>query len=315
MTDPKPAIRHDRTRRGAPWAEFQRRLAAALARMPPETYLILEAPLPDGDIAAYVQFAHATSDFRAEAVSSRYLPSSRPLTAAQERQLAGLGWQRPAPDAEGQNYFREWPSPAPFAEVARLAVRTLREVYGIEEPSGLRSLHESFRRDAVPDLELGIEARTSRQAPGAPPPSAPSGDEIAQLLEAAMARWLGVEHPVRDGDGDYPIRVGSAMMFVRLLPGVPPAVAIFAPILRDVARTADLLQAINDINARIRFGRVFWSEGRVLVAMELTAADITADQVAFACVELGNLADYLDDVLHGRFGGKTMFDGRPALQN
>jgi len=307
------------------WADFERRLASVLERMPPETYLVLEAPAAAGETQVYVQFAAATAGFRAEAVSSRYLPASHPLTPAQERRLARLGWKRPEPAAAGQNFFLDWPAPAPFVDVARLAVRTLREVYRVEQPSGLRYLHESFRHEAVTQPDLGIESRSGRvpsaEAPMAGPAMAgpamagPAMADLAALLEEAVGRWLGVELPARDPDGDFPIRVGSALMFVRLLEGRPPAVAVFAPILRDVARTADLLAALNDVNSRIRFGRVFWSDAQVLVATELTGLDISANQIAYACVELGNLADTLDDLLHGRFGGKTMFDEGPTLQN
>ena len=40
-----------------------------------------------------------------------------------------------------------------------------------------------------------------------------------------------------------------------------------------------------------------------------------ADQVAFACTQLGALSNHLDDVLHGRFGGSFAFDGRSILVN
>jgi hypothetical protein len=54
---------------------------------------------------------------------------------------------------------------------------------------------------------------------------------------------------------------------------------------------------------------------QVIIVMELTAADITPSQVVVACTQLGNLADHLDDGLHGRFGGATMFPARATLVN
>jgi hypothetical protein len=111
------------------------------------------------------------------------------------------------------------------------------------------------------------------------------------------------------------VRIGSALMFIQLLDGLPPVVRIFSPILRDVAPSPTLFEALNEINARIRFGRVLWTGRQVVVAMELTAADLTEAQVVFACTQLGNLADHLDDGLHGRFGGATAFATRPTLLN
>ena len=54
---------------------------------------------------------------------------------------------------------------------------------------------------------------------------------------------------------------------------------------------------------------------QVIVAEELPAVDITADQIAFVCAQLGSLAGHLDDVLHGRFGGASTFEVPPARLN
>ena len=51
-----------------------------------------------------------------------------------------------------------------------------------------------------------------------------------------------------------------------------------------------LLEALNEINRRILFGRIFWGHRGVVVAMEITGIGLTPEQVSFACVQLGNLA-------------------------
>ncbi len=296
------------------WEAFERRLAVALGRMADESFLILSTPSAAGTGGCYVQFACGDSwGIRAEAVGNGNLPSSRPLAPAQRAQLDELGWQRPGPEEVGRNYFRMWASPAPFEEVARLAVRTLREVHGISAPADLCYAHRSVGGRTVAELDLGIEA--ARPSPPLKRPAGREPVELVPLVEGTIKRWLGLDELTRDADGDYPIRVGSALMFVRLLDGVPPVVRIFSPILHDIGLSQALLDAMNEINERIRFGRVFWTGRQVIVAMELTAVDITADQLTFACIELGNLADHLDDGLHGRFGGETVFATRPTLLN
>jgi len=298
------------------WDEFEGRLALALGRMADESFLILSSP-PNGDEAGYyVQVACGESwGIRAEAVGNSNLPSTRPLTPAQEAQLAELGWQRPGPEEVGRNFFRMWPIPAPFEDVARLAVRTLRDVYGISAPAELRYVHKSFDRGVIMEPDLGIEPGRRSPPPRRQRRAGRALAELVPLVESAIKRWLGLAELARDADGDYPIRVGSALMFVRLLDGVPPVVRIFSPILHDIGESPALLSAMNEINGRIRFGRVLWTGRQVIVVMELTAVDITADQVAFACIELGNLADHLDDGLHGRFGGSTVFATRATLVN
>jgi hypothetical protein len=86
-------------------------------------------------------------------------------------------------------------------------------------------------------------------------------------------------------------------------------------VLRGVATTAELLEALNEVNGRIRYGRVFVANHVVIVAMELPAVELTPAHVAFACAELGNLADHMDDTLRGRFGGEVAFDPNPRLVN
>ncbi len=297
------------------WDDLERRLTAALGRMPEETFLILSTAVDDDDRVCYVQFAAGAWGLRAEAVSSRFLPPDRPLSEEQEIGLVGLGWLRPEQGEDaGPNFSRRWQSPAPVTEIARLAVRTLREVYGVDAPHRLRHTYKSFER-VLGDPDLGTEPERPAPPPRPTPHAIRTAEALRPLVEDALEGWLGLDELVRDADGDYPIRVGSALMFVQVLDGVPPVVRIFSPILRDVAASAVLLEALNDINGRIRFGRVFWTGRQVVVAMELTAAGITADQVVFACTELGNLADHLDDGLHGRFGGATIFATRPTLLN
>lgn len=297
------------------WDDFERRLAAALERMLDATFLILSTRPDDPGGGCYVQFAAGDWGLRAEAVSSSFLPANRPLTPEQEIDLEGLGWLPPGSGEDaGPNFFRIWPAPAPAAEVARQAVRTLREVYGVTSPAELRHTYTSFER-VLEDPDLGTEP----ERPAPPPRPAPheyrSADELRPLVEGALEAWLGLRELVRDADGDYPIRVGSALMFVQVLDGVPPVVRIFSPILHDIAGSPALLEALNEINGLVRFGRVFWMSRQVIIAMELTAAGITPDQVVVACTQLGNLADHLDDGLHGRFGGATAFATRPTLLN
>jgi len=312
---------------GDDWAAFEARLAAALSAMDGATYLVLSvAGEPRAGASAYVQFAQGgLLGFRAEAAGNHWLPPGHGLGVAGEERLASLGWQRPAPDAasRGRNWTREWPEPVPFAEVAALAVRTLRDVYGAARPGDLRYRAGGFpaHDGPVPVPDLGI--LPDRPAPGASVPglagahSRPSAepDEAAASLEAALAEFISSADLVRDEDGDLPIRVGSAIMFVRPVPGRPPLVQVFSPIVRGVELTPALLEALNDINRHVLFGRAFWTNREVVVSMELTAVGISPPQIAFACVQLGNLADHLDDVLRGRFGGTTVFEAPTTLVN
>ena len=302
------------------WNEFTGRLADGLGKMMVESFLILELPSDEAGARAYVQFAHCADDdgsagLRAEAVGSENMPETRPLTPVQEERLDALAWQRPAPDAKGRNFHREWPAPAPCADVAALVTETLREVYGVGEPSELRYRYASFDPVEVEDLDLGLAPVPPTPRPRTKPAKAMSPGQLTPIVEEGLRLWLGIERLERDEDGDYPIPVGSAMVYVRVGDDQLPLVAVFASILTDVDEGPSLFVALNDINRRIRFARAFWVARTIVVATELAAVDVTAEQISFACMQLGSLADHLDDVLHGRFGGGFAFEGGSRLVN
>lgn len=307
------------------WADFEARLSGALGAMEHATYLVVSlAGDPRAGASAYVQFAQGgLLGFRAEAAGNHWLPAGHGLDSAQEVRLADLGWQRPGQAADGRNWVQEWEEPVPFAEVAAIAVRTLRDVYGASSPDELRYRSGAFpaHHGPAPEPSLGIppdrpvpEHPAAAVIPGQTHPS-PAPDEAAAALEHALAEFIAGADLVADQDGDLPIRVGSALMFVRPIAGVPPLIQVFSPLVSGVELTPALLDALNDINRKVLFGRVFWTEREVVVSMELTAVGISASQIAFACVQLGNLADHLDDILRGRFGGRTMFEVPKTLLN
>jgi hypothetical protein len=303
---------------GPGWEEFESRLAAALGRMKPDTFLVLTVSTPrSGGPGPYVQYAHSgRRGFRAEASGNHFLAAPNALSPEAEELLGELGWQWPEPaGGDDRNFHREWPNPAPWGEVAALSVRTLRDVFGVVSPGSLRYLHRGFLafEGRLPRLDLGIPAeRMARDRADAEPGREPALAGLNRRLEDALKAFLGLPELIRDSDGDIPVRVGSALMYVRAVAGTPPLVQLFATVLDDVELTPPLLEAINDINRRILFGRIFWGHRGVIVAMELTGVGMTPEQVSFACVQLGNLADHLDDELRARFGPPD--DDRPKRQ-
>jgi hypothetical protein len=294
---------------GPGWVEFEARLAAALERMKPDTFLVLTVSTPRSEgPGPYVQYAHSgRRGFRAEASGNHFLVAAHALSPEAEERLGALGWQWPEPAGEDdRNFHREWPNPAPWTEIAALTVQTLRDVFGVAMPTSLRFLQRGFPTFAgrLPRLDLGIPAdRSPRGGPDVTPPGpVPALTGLNRRLEDALKAFLGLDDLIRDADGDIPVRVGSALMFVRAVPGTPPLVQLFAHVLDDVDLTLPLLEAINDTNRRILFGRIFWAHRVVIVAMEITGVALEPEQVSFACVQLGILADHLDDELAARFG-------------
>jgi hypothetical protein len=247
-------------------------------------------------------------------VGSGNLASTRPLAPAQLARLRRLGWRAPRKsDRACRNHWREWPEPAPVAQVAASAVTTLREVYGVAGPDELRARYQLFESGATADLGLGLapipDSGCARSADSA-------FDELESVVEAGLKAFCGVTELPVDGDGDRLVPVdGGAMVYVRLLDGRPPTAAVFSVLAVGIPPSPALFLALNDINTRLRFGRAWWEDGRITVGAELSGLRLTGEQVGHACVELARMASVLDDDLHGRFGGRMAPGAGPALAN
>jgi len=92
--------------------------------------------------------------------------------------------------------------------------------------------------------------------------SASSGHEVMAALEMPAAGVTADEIAfacVQVGSiaDHFDIRMGSAMVFVRVVDAKPPHLAVFSPVLSGIRATPELFDALNDVNTRIRFGRVF----------------------------------------------------------
>lgn len=103
------------------------------------------------------------------------------------------------------------------------------------------------------------------------------------------------------------IRSGTALVLVRLVDAEPALVRVFSPLLREVARSDELLAELNEINAHLSFLRLFWRDDTVFAASELLAASLDLASLANACDALCDLADYYDERLHDRFGGTLAY--------
>jgi len=315
-----PAAGDSGSRGALSWDDFEARLVAALERMALDQYLILSTrPAGNDESLYYVQFAQGDrAGFRAEAVSNRYLTGAAQLSPAQEDAMAVLGWQFPDYHAtKPENFSRQWPMPAPFAEAARLAIGTLRQVYGVGRPADLD--YRRFTREGHDFAEpgLGIDAKRPTTPRGKGQPAAATGAELTPLVEAALCRFLGAPSIALDPAGNYPVPTGTTMLFVRILPFEPPVVRVFAPVFRGMAATPELLVALNELNTELLFCRVLVVNGEVIVATELRGAGMTADDVAWGCLVVGTWVERIRATLADRLGpaGEPSPEPRPKLLN
>lgn len=133
-------------------------------------------------------------------------------------------------------------------------------------------------------------------------------DRIRPYLEKLLAEGFGIPDLAPGPDGEYPFRYRSAGYYVCLVNEELPTVHVFSIALRDVKRAPKLFSAVNDINAEISFARVYVVERQVLVATELVAETIDAEELGNACNIVGRIADQVGAELQKDFGGRVLFD-------
>lgn len=109
------------------------------------------------------------------------------------------------------------------------------------------------------------------------------------------------------------VRSGTAIVYIRLIDGDPCLLRIFSPLLRGVVRTAELMEELNDLNARLSFVRIFWRDDTVYAATELVADAVTDQALATAVDTVADAADYYDEWLETRFGGTKAYADRPTV--
>lgn len=145
------------------WHYFEKSLAEALADLAGGEYLIMAREGTD----YFLQFAgQGASGMRVEAVSNAYLSPNFLLLDAAIAHLISLGWNPPTyvqadvfiePREGSPNFFIDADCPVQHDELARIAVRTLREVHGTVDPSDLLYRAYSSEYTSIRFSQLGIK--------------------------------------------------------------------------------------------------------------------------------------------------------------
>lgn len=140
-----------------------------------------------------------------------------------------------------------------------------------------------------------------------------SAIDVRGRVEQLLKQTLGAHELVVDAFGNWPVRFGSAVYYVRLMqpPQLPPVVQVFSPVIGDVPKSAELLDAVNAINAQISFGRVAWVNGVVVASAELLAQSLDLPELQACCGTIAQVADAYDDSLQAQFGGTKAFPDQP----
>lgn len=290
------------------WAPFEARLAAVLGVLEEDHYLILAHP----GTGHYVQFApEGPYGLRAEARSNAFIPPRHQLGSDLELRLIELGWEAPThqPGAEdtdpdgSPNWFRQWPAPVAWAEASQVAAMTLREVYGVRHPARLR--YHAFHSQGTPILlpTLGIRREDQR---GLTQPVWPTSiDQLREVMERGIL-------PLPPGyfftrlDGGELLTEGPGGFVAVAAREAPFRVLFYSRLLEDLDGSPALLEALNERNAALLVGRLYWQDGCVMVDHAIPAVPFVPEHFRRVLGEMHVLTPRLARELHQSNGGTLL---------
>lgn len=289
------------------WAEFSIRLSDVIAHLDPDARLTIGAIATEQEgQAPFVSFScTAERDVIAEAAANAVLSEEFQLSADQLSALEAMGWRPPNVDDEvpTPNFWRREPQEN-SAALAEAAVAVLRGIVQVPHPAFLApdQLAEILTPPSTAELP---PVGAALPEPDLTVVRAGSYTELDRLVGEDLTAALG-HPPLRDDDGDYAIRVGSTMVFVRPVSDAQE-VLVFAAVVHEVDGRSRAMEVLSDLNAEARFVRFLLIRDRVFVSLSLFAQPFVPAHLRQALETVSLVADRIDEHLAARLRGRTTF--------
>jgi hypothetical protein len=291
------------------WTEFTARLSEVISMIDESGDLTIGAESGSDAPTAFVRFSCPARDrVRCEASGKAVLGEDGQLEDGQLATMESLGWQPPSVSATPptRNFWAEAPQ-EDSQRIAELAVRALRDVYGVLHPVFLApdQLAEVLQ-PGPPRIE---------STPSVSPIQVDHDDLLArlprnrshldELVDAELAEMYG-HPPLRDAEGDVAIRVGSTMLFLRTPPD-GQEVIVFAAVVHDITGRSRAMEVLNDLNVEARWVKFQLIRDRVFVTLSVLAKPFVPAHLHQAVRLVSDVADGIDEELATRLNGRTTF--------
>jgi len=287
------------------WDAFGGRLSEVLSMMDGGAELTLGMLAPDDDTSPFIEYAcPALGRLVAQAASNAVLADDHQLAAAQLAQMEELGWESPSADSS-ENFMSQW-SQEQTDELAVLSVATMRDVYGVLHPVFLTADQlADVLQPPGPSEPPYRSAAPLADTPDTHAVMPPDAADLDRLVGIELARIYGSE-PFHDSEGDYAIRVGSTMVFVRI-PSDAKEVIAFSAVVHDVSGRSRAAEVLNDLNSESRWVRFWLLRDKVFVSMSALAQPFVPAHFQQVIHEVASVADSIDDHLAATLQGRTTF--------
>ncbi len=288
------------------WASFAAKLTDVLSVMEDDASLTIGAIATEHPgRAPFVTFsARPAGAVAAEAASNAQLGEFFQLTPAQLEAMEAIGWQPPTAEAQHPGFWLEGTQEG-ASDLADKAVRALCDVYGVPHPAFLApdQLAEILTPPAVAELPSAPEPQIPPEELIATMPA--SREQLDQLIEQELTALLG-HAPVRDTEGDFGIRVGSTMVFVRSTADAHE-VLVFSAVVHDIDGRSRAMEVLSDLNTDSRFVRFLLIRDRVFLSLSVFARPFVPAHLRQALHLVSLTADSIDNDLAAKLRGRTTF--------
>ncbi len=305
------------------WAEFGTRLAEVLSMVDESGDLTISTSTGDGAPDSFLRFSSPARDrVRCEAAVA-----AGKAQAEQVSVLATDGWGRTdggAHPAGAVVVAAECPQ-EDSEPLADLAVRALRDVFGVQHPvflapdqlaevlqpeaddlSPSSKSEESFAGrvlEPTKTLRRGTSVEIDPEDLTSTLPDGPG--HLNQMVDAELTSMYG-HPPFRDNEGDVAIRVGSTMLFLRTS-GDGKEVTVFSAVVHDVSGRSRATEVINDLNVESRWVKFQLVRDRVFASMSVLAQPLVPAHLHQAVRVVSDVADGIDEELAAKLDGRTTF--------
>jgi hypothetical protein len=287
----------DRTTARA-WGELQDELTVRLEAMEADDSYVIGTEGPDweaGELTPYVQFARDAEHLYFEVSSNEFLTGRHQLTAAAEAALAELGLAAPDEEESPNHHLM-----APAADAPRLAViavRVLRDVFGVPHPAFLEP--NQTCEDPTVDTSWIDEDEPVATAPR-------DRDHLQEMVDRALAPVFG-QLPDHDADGDIPVTAGSVLLFVRVLAEMP-VVQLFSSVVEQIGDTDAAAFEVGVLNRDSLFIRWVLMGSRIMAYINLPSYPFVPEHLRSMVSHMSKTIDEVDDDLAVRVRGRRSFE-------
>jgi len=287
------------------WAEFQGRLSEIISVIDDSGDLTIGSGSASDDRGPFVRFSCQERGLvRCEAAGNAALGEDFQLPPVQLEAMTELGWHSPQVDRGETNFWVE-ETQEHSDRLSELAVAALRDVYGVQHPVFLApdQLAEILQPSPTP-IEPAAQLVATRPGRAV----APSRSHLDELVDTELTAMYG-HRPIRDGEGDVAIRVGSTMLFLRTAPD-SQEVVIFSAVVHDVSGRSRAAEVLNDLNVAARWVKFQLIRDRVFVTYSVLARPFVPAHLHQAVQIVSDVADGIDEDLAAKLQGRTTFTDR-----